>query len=188
MPRTCRACSSQDRTAIDKAIAIGEPLRNIAKRVSISPAALLRHKVHAGQALVKAAEKREESIGESVMSRLEKLYQRAERVLNEAEASGDGRLALAGIREVRETLGGLFTLATKTAGGGLSDFSDEELTAESKRRGLDMLIEVRSFHVGQAPVDEWEELPASAAACLPGRPAGTLYLCRKWVGDPHVND
>jgi len=38
MPRTCLACSSPEREAIDKALVIGEPLRNIAKRVSsISP-------------------------------------------------------------------------------------------------------------------------------------------------------
>jgi hypothetical protein len=82
------------------------------------------------------------------MSRLEKLYQRAERVLGDAEASGDSRLALAGIREVRETLAGVYTLAAKAAGGGLSDFTDEELTTESKRRGLDMLITIRNYHVG----------------------------------------
>ena len=46
MPRTCLACSSPERIAIDKALVAGEPLRNIAKRVSISPAGLLRHKTH----------------------------------------------------------------------------------------------------------------------------------------------
>lgn len=113
MPRTCLACSSPKRVEIDKAIAIGEPLRNIAERVSISLAALFRHKTHVGQAIVKASEKREVSIGESVMSRLEKLYRRGEKVLKDAETSGDGRLALAGIREVRETLGGIFALVSK---------------------------------------------------------------------------
>jgi hypothetical protein len=98
VPRTCLACSSPNRTAIDEAIAIGEPLRDIAERVSISPAALFRHKAHVAEAIVKASEKREESIGESILARLEKLYQRAEKVLNDAEASRDGRLALAGIR------------------------------------------------------------------------------------------
>lgn len=113
MPRTCLACSSPNRVAIDTALASGEALRNIAKRVSISPTALLRHKAHVGQAIVKASEKREESIGNAVSNRLEKLYQRAERILSDAEASGDGRLALAALREVRETLAGIYSLASK---------------------------------------------------------------------------
>jgi hypothetical protein len=74
---------------------------------------LLRHKAHVSVALAKIAQKREGSIGELIMARLEKLYQRAEKVLNDAEASGDGRLALAGIREVRETLGGILRWRTR---------------------------------------------------------------------------
>jgi hypothetical protein len=56
MPRTCLACSSSEREAIDKALVAGEPLRNIAKRVSLSPAGLLRHKSHISQNIVKAAD------------------------------------------------------------------------------------------------------------------------------------
>jgi hypothetical protein len=51
MPRTCLACVSPERAAIDKALAAGEPLRNIAKRVSISHAALFRHKSHVKEAI-----------------------------------------------------------------------------------------------------------------------------------------
>lgn len=142
MPRTCLACSNPNRAAIDKAIATGEPLREIAGKYRISISALHRHKAHAGQAIVKASEKREESIGASIMARLEKLYHRAEKVLNDAEASRDGRLSLAAIREVRETLGGLFALVSKpeVRRGGkngnlcprcaeLHSLSDEELRA-----------------------------------------------------------
>jgi len=130
MPRTCLACSSPDRKAIDVALASSEPLRNIAERVSISPTALFRHKAHVAGAIVKASEKREESIGDSIMTRLEKLYHRAEKVLNDAEASGDGRLALASIREVRETLGGLFALVSKSAG----DIGEQAIAKEVAKR------------------------------------------------------
>jgi hypothetical protein len=51
MPRTCLACAHPDRAAIDKALADGEPLRTIAKRVSISHAALFRHKSHVKEAI-----------------------------------------------------------------------------------------------------------------------------------------
>jgi hypothetical protein len=62
MPRTCLACAHPDRTAIDNALVAGEPLRNIAKRVSISAAGLLRPKPHVSQAIVKASEKRGERL------------------------------------------------------------------------------------------------------------------------------
>ena len=165
MPRTCLACSNPNRAAIDAAIVTGESLRNIAKRVSISPAGLLRHKAHASVALAKLAAKREESIGDSIIGRLEKLYRRAEKVLDEAEANSDGRLALAGIREIRETLAGIYALASKT-------------TEASPTRNT---IEVQAIHIGQAPTHEWEELPASYASLLPGKLKGKLYIVREHV-------
>jgi|SRR5215469_362695 len=55
MPRICLACASPEREAIEKALVSGEPLRNIAKRVSISAAALLRHKNHVAQVIVNRA-------------------------------------------------------------------------------------------------------------------------------------
>ena len=59
MPKTCKACSSLERNEIDRALAVGRPLRNIAKQVSISPAALLRHKRdHIGKAVAQVAAER----------------------------------------------------------------------------------------------------------------------------------
>jgi hypothetical protein len=59
IPRGCKACNSHKREEIDRALALGEPLRNIGKRVSISPAALLRHKrLHIGEAAAKEVEER----------------------------------------------------------------------------------------------------------------------------------
>ena len=65
----------------------------------------------------------------AIRARLEKLYHRAEKVLNAAETSGDGRLALASIREVRETLSGLYALVSKAEGDG------EPLTITARRLG-----------------------------------------------------
>ena len=64
MPRTCLSCSSPEREAIDKALVAGESFRNIAKRVSISPAGLLRHKNHVANAIGKAQAKQEERFAE----------------------------------------------------------------------------------------------------------------------------
>jgi hypothetical protein len=63
MPRTCLACSHAEREAIDKALATGEPLRNIAKHVPISPAALLRHKSHVAGTLVKSSRAARRTVG-----------------------------------------------------------------------------------------------------------------------------
>ena len=70
MPRTCFVCSSPERMAIDNALLAGESLRNIAKRVSISPAGLLRHKSHVCQPIVKAGERREERLSESLLDEM----------------------------------------------------------------------------------------------------------------------
>jgi len=59
MPRACKACTSPNRTELDRALALGEPLRNIGKRVCISPAALLRHKrLHIGASAAQEVEER----------------------------------------------------------------------------------------------------------------------------------
>ncbi len=150
MPRTCLACSSPNRKAIDAALASGEALRSIAKRVSISDTALFRHKAHVAGAIVKASERREESIGESILARLEKLYQRGERILDDAERSGDGRLALQAIRETREVLAGVFALANKAAasGNGLAQFTSDDLKAELSRRGEQLEIILTTVNIG----------------------------------------
>jgi hypothetical protein len=58
------------REAIDKALVASEPLRNIAKRVSISPAGLLRHKSHVAGTIAKAQERREEKLGDTTFDEL----------------------------------------------------------------------------------------------------------------------
>jgi len=100
MRRACLACSSPERAEIDKALVAGEPLRNIAKRVSISPAGLLRHKNHVAQAIVKASEKREEQLGGSLLD----VQRKAWELLDKAESAGDHRGAIVAMREVRECL------------------------------------------------------------------------------------
>jgi len=77
MPRTCLACSSSARESIDKALVAGEPLRNIAKRVSISAAGLLRHKSHVAGTIVKAQERREEKLGDSIFDEMRRVQAKA---------------------------------------------------------------------------------------------------------------
>jgi len=117
MPRTCLACSSSEREAIDKALVAGEPLRNIAKRVSISPAGLLRHKSHVAGAIVKAQERREEKLGDTIFDEIRRLQGKALELLGKMESEGDYRGAIVASREVRECLVSLNGLLTKAESG-----------------------------------------------------------------------
>jgi hypothetical protein len=144
MPRTCLACASPKRNEIDKALASGTPYRNISKRFRIGVASLHRHRAHIAQAIVKATERREKSIGESVLERLENLYKRAEKNLFDAEFDRDGRVGLAAIRELRETLAGLFSLAERATA------KPAESTAPPD---ADMYLEAIAKALGAGPLE-----------------------------------
>ena len=113
MPRTCLACSSPDRASIERALVAGEPLRNIAKRVSISPAGLLRHKNHVARAIVRAGEKREERLGDNLLDEMRRVQRKAWELLAKTESEGDHKGAIVALREVRECLGALGELLGK---------------------------------------------------------------------------
>jgi transposase len=139
MPRTCLACSSPEREAIDKALVAGEPLRNIAKRVSLSPAGLLRHKNHIASAIGKAQAKHEERLGETLLDEMRRVQRKAWELLALSESEGDHRGSIVALREVREcleSLGEMLAKAEEVNGGRVEDgqwdfrvLSDDELSA-----------------------------------------------------------
>jgi hypothetical protein len=119
--RPTRSTLGPNRAGIDAAIARGEPSRNISKRVSISPAGLLRHKAHVSVALAKITEKREEDLGDGLLSEIERIRQNAWRLVSDMESTGDLRGAVVALREVckgLETQGKLVALASKAAEDG----------------------------------------------------------------------
>lgn len=118
MPRTCLACSNPNRSAIDKAIASGQPLRNIAAHVSISPSALARHKTHAAQAIVRASERRDERLGDNLLDELRRMNRKAWDLLGKAESEGDYRGAIVGLREARETIEAQDKMLARASEGG----------------------------------------------------------------------
>ena len=153
MPRTCLACTSPEREAIDKALVNGEPLRNIAKRVSISPAALLRHKNHAARAIVKASEKREEQIGDSLLDEMRSVQRKAWELLSKTESEGDHRGAIVALREVREcleSLGEMLASADSASGtGGQENEWDYSLLSDQELRQVENILE--KAYVGRRP-------------------------------------
>src|SRR5216684_2496340 len=113
MPRTCLACSSPQREAIDIALVSREPLRNIAKRVSISPAGLLRHKSHVAGAIGKAQSQGEVQFGENVLHEMRRVQRKAWELLARTESVGDHRGSIVALREVRECLESLGEMLEK---------------------------------------------------------------------------
>src|ERR1700687_2232204 len=117
MPRTCLACSSHDREAIDKALVAGEPLRNIARRVSISPAGLLRHKTHVANAIGNAQAQHEERLGETLLDEMRRVQRKAWELLAKTESEGDHRGSIVALREVRECLKSLGEMLANAVNG-----------------------------------------------------------------------
>jgi hypothetical protein len=96
--RTCLVCSHGEREAIDSALATGEPLRNIAKRVSMSPAGLIRHKSHVAQTIIKASEKRGEQLGDCLLDEMGRVQRKAGELLARTESDGHLRGSIVALR------------------------------------------------------------------------------------------
>jgi len=106
MSRTCTVCVSPHREEIDTALIAGEPVRAVASRyVTIGRMAVQRHKdEHLPQTLAKAHEAEEVAHADDLLQQVRQLRGKAVSLLLKAEAAGDYRTALAGIREARSCL------------------------------------------------------------------------------------
>ena len=102
MPRRCTICAHPDRAAIDQAlVAGGAGYRNIAERFGLSTTAVYRHKqAHLPQGLVQAHAAHEVSQADGLLAKVQALEADAKRIQSTAEADGDLRTALQGIREL----------------------------------------------------------------------------------------
>ena len=104
MPRTCTICSHEQRPEIDAALLNGEAYRSIAKRYGASPSAVLRHREHLPNQLVKAREAEEVTQADTLLEQVRSLQTRALSILDRADEAGDLKTALAAIREARSNL------------------------------------------------------------------------------------
>jgi hypothetical protein len=89
MPQICSACRHRRRPEIERRLLAGEPLRNIAKRVSLSATALFRHKVHIEKRLLEAREREETAQDRDLGQELVRLARRADGLASKAECDGD---------------------------------------------------------------------------------------------------
>jgi hypothetical protein len=102
VPRTCTICTHPKRREIDRALLDAATYRTIADRYGLSETALKRHrKEHVPAELAKAQQAAEVAIADDLLGQVRALRNRAISLLTKAEAAGDYRTALAGIREAR---------------------------------------------------------------------------------------
>jgi len=102
MPRQCTICTHPERDAINTALASQAPYRVVAQRYAASPDAVYRHKVdHLPVVLVKAHAAKETALADDLLGQVKLLRNKAISILGKAEAAGDLRTALLGIREAR---------------------------------------------------------------------------------------
>lgn len=170
MPRTCLACFSPERQAIDKALVAGEALRNIAKRVSISPAGLLRHKSHVAQTIVKAREKREERLGDNLLDEMRRVQRKAWELLAKTESEGDHRGSIVALREVREcleSLGAMLENADASNGERARDIDLTVLTDEELWTLEALYAKAEGRPAWKPELLETENLARIARGCAP---------------------
>jgi hypothetical protein len=101
MAMTCSVCRSPNVMEINESLVAGGTLRSIADRWSVSKTSLLRHKAdHLPKTLLKAKDAAEVLSADNLLDTVGELEGDARRIAKAAEASGDLRVALAGIREL----------------------------------------------------------------------------------------
>ncbi len=114
MPRTCTVCAHPDRGEIEKCLVESVPYRIIASRFGTSSTSLQRHKAeHLPSHVAKAQDAREVADADDLLAQIKALRNRAISILQKAEASGDFRTALQGIREARNCVETLLEIEGK---------------------------------------------------------------------------
>jgi hypothetical protein len=102
VPRVCSVCSHASRQEIELALISGQSLRDIAGQFDVSKTALDRHRhEHLLDELRSIARHSAESRGQTLLDQADALLGKASELLLSAEASGDTRTALSGVREAR---------------------------------------------------------------------------------------
>jgi hypothetical protein len=104
VPRVCTICSHDERPAIDRALVGGQPIRETSALFRVSEDAITRHRAHIPAKLAQAQEARTVAQADDLLAQVKGLRGKAISLLLKAEAAGDVRTALLGVREARACL------------------------------------------------------------------------------------
>ncbi len=88
MSRKCTICTHPQRAEIDRELAEGRSIRDIARRYSVSRPSLHRHRTHVQDAIQQAIEAKAVQVGVSVLDRIRELNREARSLLEEARSRG----------------------------------------------------------------------------------------------------
>ncbi len=112
MSRTCTICTHANRPDIDQALVAREPFRHIAKRYSVSTAALVRHSDdHLPSSLLKAQAAREAADADALLAQIVGLRDEGLGVLEKAKDAEDLPTVLNAIKVTQGTIELLAKLA-----------------------------------------------------------------------------
>jgi hypothetical protein len=94
VPRACTICNHKDRQRIDSALAVSQPLRQIAPQFGCSVAALHRHKPHLIKIMAQVQQDKTEEIARSAWDRLQAAERDTDAVRTEARQRGHSTCCL----------------------------------------------------------------------------------------------
>jgi hypothetical protein len=101
MPRACTICTHPARAAIDKALAGGATMRELAAKYRVSPDAMERHSAaHLPARIVKAQEAEDVRQALDVVAQLKAINGASLQILSAARAAGDADTALKAIDRI----------------------------------------------------------------------------------------
>lgn len=161
----CSICLHPDRRALEASHVSGTPLRALAKQYGKDKGTIHKHlREHLPRAVVQAAQTIEErSHGDGIISEVLTLRDEARRLLAKAEAKGDVRTAISGIRELTR----LLELKARIVG----ELRDKEITnvslnidpAAAERMATVFLARRRLLPTGTQPVGRVEMIENEGA-------------------------
>lgn len=117
MPRKCTICAHPDREKIDQQLASGASIRATSALFRVSEDAAGRHMTHLSKAVVKAAERKEENLQDSILNQIKRVQEKLWEVLAKMESERDHRGMVVACREIRESLECVDRILTRTNGG-----------------------------------------------------------------------
>jgi hypothetical protein len=100
----CSVCRSDDRAVIDKELMAGTFVRDLAMKYGLGKSAVHRHKAHVSKSIVKAAQRREERHGDTILDDARDLRSRTYALLDDAAAAKDGRAQVVLLAEIRQNI------------------------------------------------------------------------------------
>jgi len=127
MSRTCKTCQHLKRPEIDRRLAGGEPLAQVARDYELNASSLHRHRINclklgSSNAIMKDAARGSAAVAllpskETLSGAYFDLRNRIDQIVAQAEQQGSLAVAVSGLNSLRQTLDSLARLAGHTAAG-----------------------------------------------------------------------